>query len=758
MPPIRVCMKPWSRTTLLHKLLLAFATLVLVPFAVNSASNLWLVYEEQRIALARLQQSNARVAAQRITQFVREIEGQLAWATQVSLATGSPESHRLDALRVLRQSPAIVDLALVDGAGKERVSVSRVSLDRLDSGVDRSMEQAFIDALRNRSYYGPVTFRRETEPFMTVAAAGARREFGVAIAEVNLKLIRDVVSRIEVGRKGTAWVVDRRGRLVAHPDISLVLSNIDLSQRVKDIVERADAAAAHGGLAQSMEGLQGGRVLASYAPVAPLGWTVVVELPEAEANEPLWRAVYNTSWIAAVSLLLSAVLAVVLARRVVKPIGELTAGAKRLGAGVLTYRIDVHSGDEIEQLGRQFNAMAAAIEASYAELEAKVAERTRELALANEAKSRFLAAASHDLRQPLHALSLLVGQLENERSAGRREEVAARIARAVNDINELFDGLLDISKLDAGVVSPDIVEVPLEPILRGVHARFADDADGKGLRLLVAPTRAWVRTDPQMLERVVQNLVGNAVRYTHDGGVVLGCRWGEERVRVEVWDSGRGIPADRQKQVFAEFYQVDGPRSLRSEGLGLGLAIVERLCALLGHPIELRSETGRGSRFSVTLPRAAARPDAPMAGQSAPLPDALTGQSVLVIDDDDLVLQSTGSLLESWGCTAIVAQSLRAALERLDGIAPDLVISDFHLVGGEQAADVVATLREEFSPDIPIILVSGDVTQVTRARAAHMGVPLLDKPVRPMALRALASRLLACAPAATNDRISSPAS
>jgi signal transduction histidine kinase len=765
-------MQRWSPSTLFGKLLLAFATLVVVPFSAYSLVNLWFAYDEQRAALAEVQRSNAVVAAERITQFVKEIESQLAWVTVVPLADDSLQARRLDALRVLRQSPAIVDLALVDSQGRERVSVSRVSLDRLDTGVDRSMERAFVDTRRDRSYYGPVTFRRETEPFMTLAVAGSRREFGVAIAEVNLKLIRDVVSRIQVGRSGKAWVVDGRGRLVAHPDISLVLSNIDLSERVRDIVQRADAAASRGRLASSVEGLQGGRVLASYAAVAPMGWTVVAELPQDEADEPLWRALGRTLWIAVASLILAGTLAVALARRTLRPIGRLAAGARRLGAGDLKHRIDLDSGDEIEALARQFNAMAGEIEASYSQLEAKVDERTRELALANEAKSRFLAAASHDLRQPLHALSLLVGQLENERDAARREQVAARIARAVDNINELFDGLLDISKLDAGVVAPTLAEVALAPILQRVHARFADDADTKGLRLLLAPTRAWVRTDPQLLERIVQNLVGNAVRYTPRGGVVLGCRWGERAVRIEVWDSGVGIPAEQQQHVFAEFVQLGSHRSLRSEGLGLGLAIVERLCALLQHAIALRSEVGRGTRFAVTVPRVAPQPAREVTVATASTGDALLGRRVLVVDDDELVRDSAAGLLESWGCAVVVAASGRQAVEHLAGAAPDLVVTDFHLGAGEQAVDVLAALREAIGVEIgratglgiPAILISGDVTPQTRERARELGLPLLDKPVRPMALRALASRLLATPPvgptagAATEGPATSPAS
>jgi signal transduction histidine kinase/ActR/RegA family two-component response regulator len=751
----------WSPHTLFGKLLLVFATLVVVPFALYSGVNVWFAYDEQRAALGQVQRGSAQIAAQRITQFVKEIETQLAWTTLVPLRAGALEARRLDALRVLRQSPAIVDLALVDEQGKERVSVSRVSLDRLDTGIDRSMERAFASAQREQAYYGPVTFRRETEPFMTLAVAGSRREFGVAIAEVNLKLIRDVVSRIEVGRDGKAWVVDRTGRLVAHPDISLVLSNMDLSQRVRDIVERADAAGARGRVADSIEGLQGGRVLASYAQVAPMGWTVVVELPQAEADEPLWRALQRALWIALASLVVSAVLAVLLAKRVVRPIRVLAAGAQRLGAGDFKHRIELGTGDELEDLGRQFNGMATEIESSYAQLEAKVEERTRELALANASKSRFLAAASHDLRQPLHALSLLVGQLEGDPGPARREQLADRIARAVSSINELFDGLLDISKLDAGVVAPALGDVPLAPILQRVHARFADDADAKGLRLLLAPTRAWVRSDPQMLERIVQNLVGNAVRYTRHGGVVVGCRWGGPSVRIEVWDSGPGIPADKQKQVFSEFYQVDRQGGLRSEGLGLGLSIVDRLCSLLGHPIGLRSEPGRGSCFAVTVPRVRARPAPDVPPPVNARIDVLRGRRVLVVDDDDLVRESAAGLLESWGCLPLLAASGAEALERLGRNAPELVISDFHLGQGELADELLARLREAFGSGFAVILMSGDVTAATRDRARALGLPLLDKPVRPMALRALASRLLADAaappPGTTADPASSPA-
>jgi CheY-like chemotaxis protein/anti-sigma regulatory factor (Ser/Thr protein kinase) len=246
-----------------------------------------------------------------------------------------------------------------------------------------------------------------------------------------------------------------------------------------------------------------------------------------------------------------------------------------------------------------------------------------------------------------------------------------------------------------------------------------------------------------MLERIVQNIVGNAVRYTERGGVVTGCRWGEQFVRIEVWDSGIGIHADQQKEVFSEFYQANSNLSLKREGLGLGLAIVERLCALLRLPITLRSEPDCGTRFTVTIPRVAAGTQ-PILAQFAPIQaEALYGKSVLVVDDDELVRQSTGGLLESWGCHVILASSGRESIEKLRGQVPDLLISDFYLKGGEQATTLLIQLRQAFGENIPTILMSGDVSATTREHANVLGLTLLDKPVRPMALRALASRLLA---------------
>ena len=601
-------MTPWIRGRLLRKVLLALLLAVSLPLGAYSVVSSVFVWRQHRSTLAEVQQLQARAAAQRISQFVREIEGQLQWATHLSWSDdpGALEQRRLDAMRLLRQAPAVTDLRLLDGQGRERVVVSRLALNQVETGADRSGEPAFRQALAGQAYHGPVTFRRETEPFMQLAVAGTQRNAGVVMADLNLKHIWDVVAHIRVGQAGRAWVVDREGHLIAHPDISLVLRNTNLADRLPPV---AHDAAAGGGAREPIPLLSpsGERVLASWANAEPLDWRVFVEVPEAEAQAPLRQALWQAGVVGAGSLLFAGLLASLLSWRMVRPIRALTAGAARIEGGQLDHRISIHTDDELQALGDGFNAMAAALEASRTGLEGQVAQRTHELAEANRAKSRLLAAASHDLRQPLHALNLLVAQLPLARDAAERERLTRRIEAAVASINGLFDGLLDISKLEAGVVTAHVAPVALQAVFDGLVVTYADAAQAKGLRLRVRPSRDWVLSDRALLERVLGNLLANAVRYTTRGGIVLGARRRGSEVRLEVWDSGIGIRPEVQPEIFREFFQVAPQGRLRGEGLGLGLSIVSRLCALLGHPIGLASRPGRGSCFHVSAPAGSRR-------------------------------------------------------------------------------------------------------------------------------------------------------
>ena len=374
----------------------------------------------------------------------------------------------------------------------------------------------------------------------------------------------------------------------------------------------------------------------------------------------------------------------------------------------------------------------------------ELADRNREVERANLAKSRFLAAASHDLRQPLHALNLFVGQLRDATDPAERNRLVARIDAAVAAMNELFNALLDVSKLDAGVLAATLSDVRVDHLLERIEATFAAVAREKGLRLRVIPCDVRVRSDAILLERILLNLVSNAVRYTGRGGIIVGCRRRNDALRIEVWDTGIGIPEDQRGNIFGEFYQLAVPEQDRV-GLGLGLAIVERLCRLLDHPVEVASRLGKGSRFSVLVPLATS-PQAPVEPVVPPMliADPARDTLVVVVDDDVLVLDGMRGLLQSWGCRVVTAESDSAALASLAGHdgRPDLIISDYRLAGGKTGFDVIERLRGAFHASIPAFLISGDTTTERMRAASASGLLLLHKPVSPMALRAAVNQLL----------------
>jgi signal transduction histidine kinase len=741
---------PLPRRSLLRRYATTLLSAVCVPLAGYAVSVVWVTAAEQHDALAEVQSLQAMAAAQRISQFVREIEGQLRWTTHLEWSGDDDESHRVDALRLLRQAPSVTDVALLDGSGRERLFVSRISMDRRATGADRSSEPAFRTARERGAYYGPVHFRRDTEPYLTIALAGPRPEAGVVVADINLKYARDVVADVRVGREGRAYVVDRDGRLIAHPDASLVLRRTDLSA----LLQRFDAAP--GEPLHRATGAAGQRAVVAQAREPLLDWRVLVELPEHEADAPRRRALARLLWIAAASLAAALAFALALSYRMIRPIRALTDGAARIGAGRLDQRIAIGTRDELQQLGDQFNAMADELQRTYAGLELKVAERTRALTAANQAKSRFVAAASHDLRQPLHALNLLVAQLRQESDLRERDRLARQIENAVASINGLFADLLDISKLDAGAVAPQPTDFGVQQVFDRIEAGFATDARAQGLRLRVRSSRARVRSDPVLLERIVANLVGNALHYTQHGGVLVACRRHGAQWWIQVWDTGIGIPADRHERIFDEFYQVAPTGHLRGEGLGLGLAIVARLALLLGHTVGLRSVPGRGSCFTVTLPAGAAGVDPPTDGAGADRdgtagagaaipPEPLRGRHVFVIDNDPDVRAVTAGLLGQWGVSVTLAGSTAEASDALASAAtaPDLLLVDLHLGDGTDGLQAIATLRAQAGLDLPAVVVSGDVSAAARERVAGAGLPLAEKPVPPMKLRALLTRAVA---------------
>jgi signal transduction histidine kinase len=373
-----------ARGRLFYKYVAFFVAAIALALLINGASEIWFSYQEHKASLIRIQHEQAEAAAAKIGQFIREIESQIGWTTQLPWAASALEQRRFDALRLLRQVPAITELAQLDAAGREQLRVSRLAMDVVGSGTDYSKEAKFTEAVAHKIYYGPVYFRRESEPYMTLAMAGTRRDAGVSVAEVNLKFIWDVVSQIKVGERGQAYVIDAESRLIAYPDISQVLRNTDMSRLAQVQAARAGASGLSPDDVQVAQDLRGRPVLTAYAPVPPLNWLVFVELPRAEAYAPLYGSIQRSGLLLLAALAFAVVAGLALARRMVGPIQALRAGAARLGGGDLSQRIAIKTGDELEGLADQFNDMAGRLQESYADLENKVEVRTRELSEALE--------------------------------------------------------------------------------------------------------------------------------------------------------------------------------------------------------------------------------------------------------------------------------------------------------------------------------------------------------------------------------------
>jgi two-component system, sensor histidine kinase len=361
---------------------------------------------------------------------------------------------------------------------------------------------------------------------------------------------------------------------------------------------------------------------------------------------------------------------------------------------------------------------------------------------ANVAKSKFIATASHDLRQPVHALGLLVGALQGHSMNDEMHRLVEQIGGSVTAMDGLFDSLLDISRLDAGVVETQVEDFPIEMVLERVCRDHFAEAETKGLKLVSRPCSAIVRTDPFLLERILRNLVSNAIRYTDHGRVVVACRRGT-RLRVEVWDTGRGIPPEQQRQVFREFFQLETLERDRAKGLGLGLAIVERLAKLLDCPVTLRSAPGKGSVFQVSVPLAQ-RQHLLVPGPLG-TPTFVTQRGLILVIDDDKVIQSAmRSLLSSWGHDVIVTGSGAEMLDRVATLSrrPDLIICDYRLRDGENGIGVIKRLQSRYDERVPAVLITGDTASDRLYEARESGLILLHKPVAEIKLRATVGNLM----------------
>ena len=565
-------------------------------------------------AVARVERAYAATAAERITSFIDRDET-LIRSSSLALGSAMTDERRYELLRLLwRLAPEISEVAYLDPSGREKLRTGPLEPEG-GRGTDFSSDPKFVIAQRGKHYFSPVYFRNGSEPYLTIAVLEQAVSPGVVVAEVNLTFIGDVVSAIHVGSAGQAYVVDAVGELIAHPERSLVLRRTDLStlpQVAEALTARVGAATEQ---ATTARDLNGHEVLTAFEriPIVGVDWVVFVEQPLAEAFSPIYLSILRSVGLLVLGLLAAVAASLLLARGMTRPIRALEAGAARIGAGALGERIDVRTNDELESLADAFNAMAAQLGESHANLERKVDERTRDLAGANarlavasQHKSEFLANMSHELRTPLNAiigfsevlLQGIFGQVNEKQQEYLRDVVASgqHLLALINDI-------LDLSKVEAGRIELELTTFRFSDALESGVTIMRERAARHSIAMsaVIAGEIGMIEADERKVKQILYNLLSNAVKFTPDGGrIEVSARRENGGVRVEVRDTGIGIARADQERVFDEFQQVGRERS--REGTGLGLTLSRRFVELHGGRIWLESEAGNGSTFGFSLP------------------------------------------------------------------------------------------------------------------------------------------------------------
>jgi two-component system, sensor histidine kinase len=364
-------------------------------------------------------------------------------------------------------------------------------------------------------------------------------------------------------------------------------------------------------------------------------------------------------------------------------------------------------------------------------------------ARANQEKTRFVASAAHDLRQPLHALGMFCATLEQRLQNTPDRPLVRNMMNAIESLEESFGAMLDISRLDAGIVQAAPQTFPIRDVFRRLYQQFGGDAEARDLALRFRATRRIVRSDPLLLERILANLVQNALRYTRRGGVLVAARRHAEGVALEVWDTGLGIPADKLEMIFREFYQIDNPERDRSRGLGMGLAIVQRLCHLLRHPLAVRSREGRGSVFRIVVPEGDVNALA-VSKEAETLPPRKTGTiTVLLIDDERAIREATRELLRPMQVNVIVAATIAEAVASAEESTEqiDMILSDWRLRGQENGLEAVRAVRVVSGEGTPAVLITGETSPELLKQAHEAGLVVLHKPLQPRQLIRLIKHL-----------------
>ncbi|HTO86358.1 MAG TPA: ATP-binding protein [Thermoanaerobaculia bacterium] len=765
------------RGSLFLKYAASFAVLVTLALIASGAIGVYSNYRENRDELLRLQREKAGAAASRIEAYVLEIEHEIGWLGMPQLGEAGPEERRFEYLRLLRQVQAITDVSQIDRKGREQLHVSRLSMNVASSDADFSSDPRVTVPLSGKTYFSPVYFRKETEPYITIAVAGSSEAAGITVAEVNLKFIWDVISRIKIGQNGLAYVIDGRGRLIAHPDISQVLKNLDLSalpQVRLALGAKENDESQQVSIARDPRGRE---VLAAYASIQPLGWHVFVEQPLKEAFATLDASLRRTGLLLLVGLVSSVVAGVFLARRMVEPIRAMQAGAARIGAGQLDQSIDVRTGDELEGLAGQFNSMAVQLKESYGQLERKVEERTHDLRAAlqdaevarkaadqhsaeaeteraraeaaNRAKSVFLANMSHELRTPLNAVIGFAQLMDRDRSLPRDHREHLRIIlRSGEHLLDLINDVLSLSKIEAGKESLSPARFDLLPFLEGLTEMLRPRCEAKGLDFvfepLSSPPRAIVG-DESKLRQILINLMGNAIKFTKKGRVVLRVSWSEGKGTLEVEDTGPGMTPEELAKLFQPFVQTATGEKAK-EGTGLGLVISRNFARLMGGDVTVGSERGHGSTFTVTalLPLVAEGESARYLEEERTVVGLAVGQPafrLLVVDDVPENRILLAKLLESVGFEVRQATNGEQAVELWREFQPHLIWMDMRMPVMDGLTATKAIREAEASTaaggrtPVKVVALSASALEHERAVVVESGCDdFLAKPFREAAV------------------------
>jgi signal transduction histidine kinase/CheY-like chemotaxis protein len=452
-----------------------------------------------------------------------------------------------------------------------------------------------------------------------------------------------------------------------------------------------------------------------------------------------------------ISVVLTAFLAWRLSSRLTRRIQHISEAVDRIAGGKLQIRVDADPSTELGVLEAGINRMAESLQAHQDELQVRIIHATSDLAAkkeeaerANTAKSRFFASASHDLRQPLHALGLFGEALKQRVKSDELQVLATQISGSITSLETLLNALLDVSRLDAGTIEVRKRHFPASQLFDRIQQQYEGPAAAKGLKLSVRPCNWILYSDPVLLERILINLVSNAVRYTSSGRVLVAGRKRGNSMLIQVWDTGIGIPQNALDTIFEEFVQLNNPERDREQGLGLGLAIVARTVSLLGLRISVRSRVGHGSVFSLEVPLGSTHQISPPEMPSLPVAASLQDRLAVLVDDEAPILRAMESLFKTWGVGIVTGRSSDEALEQLQQLntAPDFLITDYSLPNDTDGLEVARRFRESFGKDLPVLVLTGDTAADTVQRITEAGFKVMHKPVRPARLRAALAHLL----------------